>query len=191
MTQGRFVVYNATEIIHDDVAAIHDTTSYLLKTIVGNAYTDNEGRVGRELERYKSFDNGISWVFADVWTQFRTGNRAELIEENQKIIKLVFAPTYSKEWDINAFNSASEQNAFYSSIHNPFLENGLSFDSTLTVVQEDFFSLVDLKRQTETYAKNVGLVSKFYKDLIIENFDTLNPTKGQELFYEIVEYGVE
>ncbi len=190
MTEGRYVVYKVMEVYHDDDSGIHDTSEFFLKTVNGATYIDNSGRVGLEQDRYESLDNVI-WQLTDTWTQFRTNIRAELVEENQKKIKLAFAPTFDKEWDINAFNAFDEQQAYYSAIHESFEMNGISFDSTVNVVQEDFFSLVDLKRQTERYAKNIGLVSKYYKDLIIQNFDTLNPIKGEELFYEIVDFGIE
>ncbi len=191
MTEGRFVEYKAMEIHHDDESGIHDTSTYMLRTVVGQIYIDNAGRVGRELRRYTSFDDGVTWQILDVWSQFRDNFRAELVEENQKIIKLVFAPSTDKTWNINAFNTLQAKQAEYGEIHEAFSLNGLTFDSTLTVIQDDFFSLVDLRRQSERYAKNIGLVEKYHKDLIIENFDTLNPIKGHELFYQVVNYGIQ
>lgn len=191
MTEGRFVIYDATEIYHDDASGIHDTSHFLLKTLVGQNYVDNAGRVGRELLRFKSFDNGLTWQTTDVWSQFVTDYRAELVEENKKLVKLVFVPSADKEWDVNVFNVSMPQNAFYSSIHDTYNVNTFTFDSTLTVVQADFFSLVDLQNQKEVYAKNVGLIQKYYKNLVIENFDTLSPKTGNEIFYNLVDFGVE
>lgn len=189
--EGRYVIYAATEIQHDDDVLQHDTLSYLLKTVIGQIYYDNEGRAAREYLRYTSIDSAVSWQLKDVWTTILEGNRLELIEENQRIVKLLFAPTLSKEWDINVYNSKPKQNAIYSSIHESYSINGNSFDSTITVKQADFFSLVDLKRQNEVYAKGVGMVSKYYKDLTIENFDSLNVKKGKELYYNCISFGIE
>ena len=111
--------------------------------------------------------------------------------ENQRIIKLVFAPTKNKEWDINSYNSFAPQMAYYENLHAPFSINGKEFDSTVTVIQADFFSLVDYQKQREVYAKKVGLVEKYYKDIVIENFDTLQPKTGREIFYRLIDFGVE
>jgi hypothetical protein len=191
LVEGRYAIYEAQEIYHDDDSGIHDTVNFLLKTVIGDIYQDNLGRSGREFGRYKSFDSGATWQLSDTWVAFSDNLRAELVEENQRIVKLVFAPTESKEWDINAYNSMPEQIAIYENIHESFAINGISFDSTVTVVQADFFSLVDYQKQREVYSKNAGLVEKYYKNLVIENFDTLHPKKGNEIFYRLTDFGIE
>ena len=138
VAEGRYVVYDATEIFHDDDSGIHDTITFQLKTVIGQTYFDNTGREGREFERYKSYDQGVTWVFTDLWTTFLSTTNAELVEENQRKIKLVFAPTSSKQWDINSMNSLAAQYATYDRIHESTTLGINSFDSTVTVVQADF-----------------------------------------------------
>ncbi|MDC1402942.1 hypothetical protein N8328_00885 [Crocinitomicaceae bacterium] len=191
VAEGRFVIYDAIEIFHDDDLGVHDTITYQLKTVIGQTYIDNTGREGREFERYKSNDQGATWVFSDTWAAFLSTTNAELVEENQRKVKLVFAPTSSKQWDINAHNSLPAQYAIYDHIHELTTLGANSFDSTVTVVQSDLISLVDFKKQREVYAKNVGMIQKYSKDLVIENFDTLNPKSGKEIFYNLVSFGFE
>ncbi|MES2590057.1 MAG: hypothetical protein V4622_13845 [Bacteroidota bacterium] len=192
LEKGKFVEYNATYIFHDHVAGIHETTNFILKTVVGDTTIDNSGRIAWKFERYV-FDHVFQiYEFKDLWTAIIDQSRAELVEENQRIIKLVFAPTLEKEWDINAFNSEDELLAYYENIHKPTKINGLNFDSTITVVQEKIDpNLVEYRRKIEIYAKNVGLIHKYYKDLTIKNFDTLQPQKGTELYYNIINYGTQ
>lgn len=193
LTEGRFAVYDVLEIRHDQGATIkHDTSIYQLKTVIGDTIIDNAGRIARKFFRYKRVNSSQEWVFSDVWTTIISDNRAELVEENQRVVKLVFAPTVSKSWDINAFNSFPKLEAYYRDVHKSTLVNGLSYDSSIVVEQEDFFTLVDYKRKFEVYAKNVGLVRKYYKDLNIQNFDTVNGVlNGKELFYKIRSFGIE
>jgi len=61
----------------------------------------------------------------------------------------------------------------------------------VVVEQEEFSSLVDHRRKYEVYAKGVGLIHKYYKDLEIQNFDTLNVKNGNEVFYYLTGYGFE
>ncbi len=189
--EGRYVIYESTEITHDAAVNQHDTLTFLLKTKIGSIYVDNEGRAAREFLRFISLDTGLTWQLSDTWTTILDGNKLELVEENQRVVKLLFAPTIDKVWDINAYNSFPKQNASYSSIHTPRSINGNNFDSTITVKQADFFSLVDYQKQNEVYAKGVGMVSKYFKDLIIANFDTLNVLKGKELYYNCISFGLE
>lgn len=192
LTQGRYIDYDVMEINHDvDQAIEHDTSYYQLRTLIGDTAIDNQGRIARKFFRYTRPNSAGTWVLSDVWTALITENRAELIEENQRIIKLVFAPTISKEWNPNAFNMYNEMTSYYRDIHDSQTFGALFFDSALVVEQEDFFSLVDKKRKYEVYAKGIGLVHKYYKDLTISNFDTLNIQKGQELFYTCFAYGIQ
>ena len=192
LTQGRYIDYDVMEINHDvDQAIKHDTSYYQLRTLIGDTVIDNQGRIARKFFRYTRLNISGTWMLSDVWTALITENRAEIIEENQRIIKLVFAPTLSKEWNPNVFNMYNEMTSYYRDIHYSQTFGALFFDSALVVEQEDFFSLVDKKRKYEVYAKGIGLVHKYYKDLTISNFDTLNIQKGQELFYTCFAYGIQ
>jgi hypothetical protein len=189
---GRFVEYDVTYIYHDHNSGVHDTTKYKLKTVIGDTIIDNAGRIAHKFYRYIYNEFYEEYEVKDLWTCINDQHRLELVEENQRIIKLVFAPTLFKEWDMNAFNSFKPMLAYYENIHKPYETGAFDFDSTITVIQEKIEpNLIEYRRKTETYAANIGLVNKFYKDLTIANFDTLQPQRGEELFYQIINYGIE
>lgn len=187
MEEGRYVEYEVMDILHDDDAGQHDTTRYILKTVVGEVVEDNEGRSARKMYRYSYDVNTGELLDERVWTQIIDGGRAEVVEENQRKIRLVFAITLDKEWDVNAFNTGDEQEVFYDEIHKSYS----NFDSTVTVEYEDFLSLIDYERKYEIYGNHVGLIKRSFKDLRIENFDTLQVVSGTELHYELIDYGIE
>ncbi len=191
LTKGKFVEYDVTYIKHNS-STLHDTSYYVLKTLVGDTIIDNQGRIARKFYRHILNTQTQLFEISDLWTAIIDGERAELVEENQRILKLVFAPTLSKEWDMNAFNVYEPLLAFYENIHKPFSIGGFDFDSTITVIQERTeVTLIDYSLKTETYAKDVGLIYKYYKDLNINDFDTLNVVGGEEIYYRLKNYGVE
>lgn len=192
LTPGKYIVYDVEEMYHDaDLIVKHDTIRYQLKTVIGDEFIDNSGRTGRKYMRYQRTDTSFQWEVKDVWVALLTSNSGELVEENQRIVKMVFPVSSNKTWNLNAYNSFDEKEASYENIHQSAIINGLSFDSTVRVNQTYFKSLIDYQNQYEVYATNVGLVGKFYKDLIIDNFDTLEVQKGNEIHYRLVEYGIE
>lgn len=192
LEKGHFVIYDVVEINHDvDNAVQHDTMMYQLKTVIGDTVLDNLGRVARKFFRYKRLDANGVWELSDVWTAIVDGTLAELTEENQRIIKLVFPPSENKEWNPNSYTTLPALEAHYVSIHASKTINALVFDSTLTVELEDYFSMVDYRRKFEVYAKGVGLIKKVYKDLIIAGFDKTNVQKGKELELTCVDFGTE
>lgn len=188
LTPGRYVAYDVIEITHD---VTHDTLIYQLKTVIGDTFIDNNGRVAREFLRYKRFPGQTEWGLTDIWTALIVDSRAELVEENQRIIKLVFPPSLSSDWDAHAFSELPTLPCFYSAIHKGFNIGVNTFDSTLIVQQDDYFTMVDHRRKYEVYAKNIGLVKKYFRDVKIVGFDTTNVVSGKELYYSYTSHGIQ
>ncbi len=191
LKKGKYIEYVVTHIIHDDEVDIHDTLIFRLKTIIGDTITDNEGRKASKYIRLLWNNINETWDIKDVWTTIIDGKNAELTDENQRIIKLTFPINKSIFWNPSIFSTLPSENYTYDKIHVPLVLNNHLFDSTVTVVQNNYLTLVDYKFQTETYAKNVGLISKYYKNLRIKNFDTLQVKKGEEWFYTMTKFGDE
>ena len=192
MDFGTYVDYEVVEIQHDINAEItNDTVFYYLRTVIGDTITDNEGRLARKFVRKKRNDPSDPWVISDVWTALVNDIRVEVTEENKRKVWLILPPLNSSFWDLNAFNTDDGIFCTYNGIHENCSINNLSFDSVLTVEQEDVLNLVSFRRKYEQYANNVGLVKKYYKDLNIFNFDTLNIQSGTELIYKCIDFGVE
>jgi hypothetical protein len=188
--EGGFWIYQVTEIIHDENAAIpHDTISYQLKTEIGDTLIDNEGRIVNRFNRYKRSNSFASWVISDVWTTVLANNRAELVEENIRRVVLRFPVKTATIWDPNQFNFLPSLQAYYEDIHKPFSLGAIQSDSTVNVISAKELTLVSYQNQYEVYAKQIGLVKKYYKDIQISNFDTLNISQGKELYFSLLEYG--
>lgn len=190
MEEGRYVIYQVTDIFHDDNLNVHDTSIYQLKTVWGDVYVDNEGREGREYLLYKRANASAPWVSIDVWHGVIDGIRAELVEENERKVKLVFAPTVSKEWDAHAYTTLDELPCYYRDIHGDTTLQGVLYDSTLVVEQYSEGNLIEVNRQYEMYAKYIGLIYKHYK-VNTYNIGDPVPRLGTELYMEILETGFE
>ena len=191
LKKGKFIEYDVTHIVHDDEVDIHDTTKYRLKTIIGDTVTDNQGRKASKYIRLLWNDSKDIWEIKDIWTAIIDGKNAELTDENQRLIKLTFPIKENVYWNPSIFSTLSNENYMFRNIHASLKGKDYSFDSTVTVLQNKYFTLVDYKYQTETYAKNVGLISKYFKNLRIKNFDTLQVKKGEECFYTMIKFGNE
>lgn len=190
--EGNFVTYEVTEVFHDSALIPEkDTFQFILKTIIGEPIIDNQGRTANKVFRYSYDFNTGELIDQRVWTGIIADSRGELIEENQRKIRMVFAITPEKTWNVNAFNTMEEESAIYKDLHTSKTINEFAFDSTVTVEYEDFFSLVDFRKKFDVYAKGVGLVLRNYKDFTISNFDTLDVQIGTETQYRLIDYGKE
>ncbi len=191
--KGNYVIYDVVEITHDDDLNQHDTVMYQLKTVWGDPYIDNEGRNATQFNRYTRNSSNDPWQFSDLWTGIIDGVRGEIVEENQRVVKLIFAPTLQKSWDANAYNIMPLLECYYRDIHQDTIVGGVAFDSTLVVEQAEVANAIDTIRKFEVYANNVGLVYKYSRDLNFQydanGFPYLN--EGKEIFYTYVSSGVE
>lgn len=189
LSQNRYVIYSVHEIFVDQQLQQKDTFDYFIKTLVGDTVMDNSNRIARKFERYFSSSASGPWTIHDVWTAIIDGGRAELVEENNRTIKLVFAPSEDDEWDMNAYNTLGQMNCYYSNINQPYTVNGNTFSTTVTVEQEDFSSFIDSRRKYEVYAKEVGMIHKYFRDFIIINGNPNNVKKGHLIDMQLVSYG--
>lgn len=185
---GQYIVYDAVEIHHDITS---DTSYYQLKVVIGETYLDDEQDTAQKVYRYIRPDANTPWSIKDVWWRKIVGQRGIQYEENIPYIKLVFRPADDKIWDGNALNQQNEWEYYYEDIHVSKTIQGNTFDSTLTVRQRNFETLVDFQNAYEIYANNVGLIKKYYKNLVINNFDSTEISTGDELYLDYVSHGVE
>jgi hypothetical protein len=189
LNEGHYVVYSVREVYVDQDVLLRDTFDYFVKTVIGQDITDNSGRTVKEFNRYYGPSANGPWTIHDVWTTINDGSRAELVEENNRTIKLVFAPSEDDEWNMNAYNTLDPLDCYYSNINGTYSLGSNTFSSTVTVEQEDFSSYIDSRRKYEVYAKGIGMVHKYYRDFIINNGNPNNLKKGNLLEMRLVSYG--
>lgn len=191
LTQGRFIEYEVLEINHDENALIqHDTLRYFLKIQIEDTVLDNLGRINNKYVRYKKLNVNDAWIISDVWTAIIDGNNAEIVEENQRTVKMKFPVDPYTNWNASIFTNLSSLDCFYEDIHRSLNINGLSFDSTVKVNQGSDRNLIRYYNKYERYANGIGMIEKYYKDLNISNFDTLNISSGKELYFKPIQYGI-
>ncbi len=189
LNKGKYAIYSVHEVFVDTQINLKDTFDYYIKTVIGDTITDNSGRTARVFERYYSADLNGPWTIHDTWTAIIDNGRAELVEENNRTIKLVFAPTEDDEWNMNVFNTLEPLECYYSNIHGAYVLGNNTFSSTVTVEQEDFSSYIDSRRKYEVYARGVGMVHKYFRDFVIVNGNPNNVKKGNLLEMKLVSHG--
>lgn len=191
-TIGSFKTYDVVDIFHDlDLEPQHDTLRYQIKEVLADLLIDNEGDTAQKIKRYFRESDTSTWILQDIWTQKRTASTAEVVNENGRGIKLVFAIAYDRFWNGNALNSGEALSCYYEDIYLPFTQNETLYDSTVRVEKENFISFIDYRRDYEIYARNIGMIKSVYKDLEIDDSDTLDIQKGPELFYTLIDFGTE
>ena len=184
---GAWVQYDVIDIVHANLSS--DTSIYQLKEIITEEFLDNQGRLTYRVERFWRGKSSSIWNIKDVWYANTTKTTAEKVEENIRFTKLVFPVKKDKYWNGNAFNTLDEWEYSYDSLHTDKVINGLSFDSTITVVQRDNENVVEYEKVQEIFAIDIGLVYKKHIDLDINFSNILDINSGRELEMVVTAYG--
>ncbi|MBC8146502.1 MAG: hypothetical protein H8E98_00785 [Bacteroidetes bacterium] len=187
-TIGQWIIYDVDSIDFNDYTQSVDSFQFQIKELIESSFLDNQGRQVERIERYFRPNDTIPWVLSDVYTSTRTEMHAERFEENVTYIKMAFPIKYNLIWDCNATNSLDAQDCYYETIHVPHTENGNSFDSTITVFQDEFITLISKDFSKEIYAKNIGLISKEVVHVTLDP-PTGKITSGVDYKYSINSYG--
>jgi hypothetical protein len=150
------------------------------KDVIGESFYDNEGRESYVVNRYCRKDDTYLWKDLMTFYATKTNFRVEVVENNLRMIKLVFPAKLKTYWAGNIYIPAQiddklkwlwNWNYTYTYINQPFNTGLASFSNTIEVIgindstnnPEQFPDAIANKTYSkEVYAKNVGLI---YREL--------------------------
>jgi hypothetical protein len=165
-----------------------DTVTYYLKEVISEKFLNLEGDSAYRIERFWKTDSMDNYEIKDIWVANKSLNFAQLVEENIRFTKLIFPFDVNVVWDGNAFNNQQSQEYRIESINIPYNVNGLSFDSSITVIQNYKSNLLEYENSKEIYVIGVGLVYKEEIEVLINSADSNDFSQGYEFYQELIEF---
>ncbi|MBI5540541.1 MAG: hypothetical protein HY951_10820 [Bacteroidia bacterium] len=160
LTKGLQRIYKVTDRTIDKDINFDSTLTYELMEIVDSFYTDIASEPAWRIVRFTRADSTKDWHLIDVWENQVSNNNAFSIEENIRIVKLIFPPKSGVSWNGNAFNTLASKTFTITDIDKQLEINDMSFDSVLTVYQDKSETMINKYHTIENYAVNVGLINK-------------------------------
>ncbi len=156
---------------------------YEVRDRVDAQVTDNLGRNSYRILRDIRKDSTRPWIPDNTFIAIPTGNSIEYVENNLRFLKLQEPVRQDFSWEGNSFIDTYTNlldlkylegwDYIYDSLNVSLSINGLSFDSTITVLQRDEFlgqdpaipntQYAEKNYGVEKYAAGVGLI---YKEFI-------------------------
>lgn len=176
---GHSVIYNVDSIIYNDFTKTTDTFKMEYKDVVASEFIDNEARPSFVIDRYIRQDSTFPWTENATYYATMTNYRLEVIENNLRMIKLVFPVKLNTSWYGNSFIPATFNDDLkwyggwvykYAKVNEPLYIDNIYFQSTVSIPQVDLTegapnSPNEYSAKTfskEVYAKSVGLI---YREL--------------------------
>ncbi len=161
---GTWVSYSVDSIFHAENDNLNDDSVYYfhceIKEEIDSSFVDGSGKTVQVVNRYYRKDASNDWSIINVWTQYLTPYAAYRIENNIPLHKLTFPINEDISWNGNDANSEDEEIYSYEYFHEQGSYGGMSFDSTLSVIQMDEDNYIERIYKNEIYATGVGLVYK-------------------------------
>ncbi len=161
-------------------------TSFQLKNVFQESWTDLEGDASVKIARYKKGENAISFVLDSIWHAKTKSSQVIVTENNVPFLKLHMPLSEGKVWNGNLFNSSEAQNYKVSNLATPWGE----FANTVTIVQQNVSNRLYREYIAEIYAKDIGLVYRELQNVKLE-FSTGRITEGTVVKQTLTSYGKE
>jgi hypothetical protein len=157
---GATWIYKVDSLVYDDNTGhtTIDTFTYEYKEQITGTFTDVSGKIGQQLSRYYKLSDTDEWVQVNSWTLLRTEFNAEKVQENTRLVKLVFPLELNKRWNPNMFNAMGEEEYKVTFYNEPYATEATQYSSALMVTHEDEENAIEEIKRYEIYARNAGLV---------------------------------
>jgi hypothetical protein len=154
---GQSVIYDVEEIQYT-LTGINTAKTYQFKETANSFFTDSDGKEAIKIDRYRRENEAQKWVIDSVYKAKREIDKALKTENNQTFVKMIFPMKEGLKWDGNLYNSLGNDTYEMKKVNKAFQTNGQNFPNTLSVIQQNDSTLVDLKRRVEVYAEGIGLI---------------------------------
>jgi hypothetical protein len=154
---GQAVIYDVQETQYALTTA-PIIKNYQLKEVFTSILVETDGKSTLRIERYRRENDAQKWAIDSVFSAKNEIDKALKTENNVTYVKLIFPVSEGLKWNGNAYNALGEDTYELKKLNQSFQTNGQIFSKTLTVVQQNDSTLVDLKRRLEVYAEGIGVI---------------------------------
>jgi len=163
---GQERIFRIDSISYDDFTGMVDTTVYFERTSIESTESDLQGRINYRTEIYRRNADSLAWQLRRTEFRYRGTYRYELNRGGIILLPLVFPPLQESRWNVNALNAQNEATYQYRRLNQAFQLEGLTFDSSITVLQKDVLNLINREKALEVYASGVGMI--YSEDIDLE-----------------------
>ena len=185
---GNISFYNVRHILHDEQVDRHDTIDFKMKSLIEDTFRDNTGNLRYKIHRFRWNDTIASWVNLNVFSAY-INNQYYIENEDNILKKKLYIPYLNNfAWNSDSYNVNDTLYFRYGNFYPSIQIKEFKVDSVIHVKQQFYQTYVDLKRKNEFFAKNKGLVIRYYKDLKIKKGDTTKVDKGEEWFFNMYQF---
>jgi len=201
---GKYITYRLDSTVYLTLGTKKEVHSYLVQDKIDAVITDNLGRPSYKVKRtIRSNTDTTKWKDLMSYLVTYDSTRLELVQDNQRYLKLMEPISNGFSWNGNAYiNTAgipeiqylADWKYTYENVRRPFTANGISYTETITVNQRadtagkpsDKNFYFEINHAKEVYSKSIGLI---FKDFLHEAWQPPNASSPGG-YYDANSYGI-
>lgn len=177
-----FIEYKVNTILY---GTTNDTLEYYLREYIAESFIDVIGHPSTRVERFKRNSPDEPYQLDEVWVQKRMTTAVERVEDNQRYIRFIFPPEEGRTWDGNAYNTFDPWEYEFIEVGVPRTVGPFSFEETAFIQQRDNVNIVEQQVAYEVYARGIGLIEKYYRNLSFQGGEIV----GEETEMRVIGFG--
>ena len=155
---GQAAIYNIDTIRYNEFTSQFDTTRFQQKELVKREVLDGENRSAFNIEVYNRVNDSSTWNLIKVIRKTKTNSRLEKLDDNILSVDLIFPISEGESWNMNNLNANDELVVKYKNVNSFFINEVISFDSTITISIREESNLIEQIFTEAIYGINNGLV---------------------------------
>ena len=205
LIKGKNITYQIDSSVYLNLGTKKQINTSIIREAVDSASIDNAGRLTFKITRSRrQKDDTTKWNPINTYLVARSNETIEVIEENQRYIKLVSPVIAGTKWKGNAKINTTGNPALlyldnwdytYTGVGSPSIFNNRNFPDCLTVMQQNdtignpanknFYFEINYAK--EIYARQIGLI---FKEIIHEIWQPSNGNNSAG-YYESGSFGLK
>lgn len=190
LKKGNWIMYEVDSIVWNDFfdPVEIDTFSSLVRIETDVDYKNEEGKKTYRIEK-KSKKDTTDWSVDEVMGISLSSSGFKTLRNNKWYLTLATPVSLGSQWDKNAFNTEDEILSTYIDLGHLYSVNQNTFDTCVSILYEDYTSLINEDYHFEIYSKHIGMIYKEVKHLETEVDGEIKA--GYTLEYKIVDWDVK
>lgn len=200
LEQGMWREYAVDSVVYrGSTLYANDTLNFMVREEIDSTFIDKTGARNYIIKTYSRENATEEWRLRHISAATVNEQRAELLYNNDRYVKLNFPVVSGQAWNANLYNDEDPDNfrkSVYTATHQPANINGKDLDSTVTVQVQNHEDVIKYEFETEQYAAGVGLVKHVWEELETQD-DKDDPThvkkvkRGWQYTKTLIAYGKE
>ncbi len=170
---GSMWEYTVDSIAYDDNGSTQaiDTFAYEYKEQVTDKFIDDLGNETFLISRWFRANDTLNWEQSRNFTTRLIDNRVERVEEDVRLVKLLFPLKSRNSWNGNMYNNRDFQSFRVVSFKVPYVFNTTTYNSVV-IEESNIVNFIEEITRYAHYAEGVGLVQLKYDSLNTQSTGT-------------------